>query len=216
MSMPVSPGYGGTLVSLPGADAFHLSGETLLTYLQVELGALDDEIAAYLQRQTNALKQKEVLAKVDTALGKYDPPKNPEQWNEIKRDVDAALAELPESDPLRPQVNDAMSRIEERYLKKPNPVAAKTRVAPHLLNKSLVKAAESAAERGVKAFQPSKDQWKYELSNVEKLRESLQGNVELGMIQLQQLMSSRQTAVQLATNIMGKLNQSHEAIVRNI
>jgi len=36
------------------------------------------------------------------------------------------------------------------------------------------------------------------------------------MIQLQSLMSRRQTAVQLTTNIMNKLDQSYDSIVKNI
>ncbi len=48
------------------------------------------------------------------------------------------------------------------------------------------------------------------------LNACLQGGAELNMIQLQSLMSERQTAVQLTTNLLKALNQSQKSIINNM
>ena len=46
--------------------------------------------------------------------------------------------------------------------------------------------------------------------------EDLKGNAELQMIQLQSLISARQTAVQLTTNMLSKVDQTLQSVVSNI
>lgn len=53
-------------------------------------------------------------------------------------------------------------------------------------------------------------------AEVDTLVDEVNGQSELCMIRLQQLMSQRQVAVQLATNLLAKLNSGFEAIVVNL
>jgi len=49
-----------------------------------------------------------------------------------------------------------------------------------------------------------------------KMAEDIKGGAEISMLQLQQLMAQRQTAVQLTTNMMSKLDQTQDSIVKNV
>jgi hypothetical protein len=65
-------------------------------------------------------------------------------------------------------------------------------------------------------FSMTADEWKISLSSIQQARENVKSNADLEMVQLQSMMSQRQTCIQLATNIMSKMNQGYEAIVHNI
>jgi hypothetical protein len=53
-------------------------------------------------------------------------------------------------------------------------------------------------------------------ANLDGILDELNGQSEMTMIRLQQLMGQRQVAVQLTTNLLSKFNQGFEAIVGNL
>ena len=54
------------------------------------------------------------------------------------------------------------------------------------------------------------------ITSVKSHQSNLNSNAEIGMIQMQSLMSQRQTAIQLTTNIIQSLNEQANKIVANI
>ena len=62
----------------------------------------------------------------------------------------------------------------------------------------------------------SKEEWSGFTGEIHSILENVNGNAEINMIQLQSLMSQRQTAVNLSTNLMQKCDEGAKAIVGNI
>ena len=58
--------------------------------------------------------------------------------------------------------------------------------------------------------------WKAETRDIHSILDDVNGNAEINMIQLQSVMSQRQTAVQLTTSMLAKLDDSTKAILTNI
>ncbi len=52
--------------------------------------------------------------------------------------------------------------------------------------------------------------------DIHSMLEDVNGNAEMNMIQLQQVMSQRQTAVQLTTSLLSKLDEGTKSVVSNI
>jgi hypothetical protein len=52
--------------------------------------------------------------------------------------------------------------------------------------------------------------------DVRSMLDNVNGNAEINMIQLQQVMSQRQTAVQLTTSLLAKLDEGTKSVVGNI
>jgi len=52
--------------------------------------------------------------------------------------------------------------------------------------------------------------------DVRSMLDNVNGNAEINMIQLQQVMSQRQTAVQLTTSLLSKLDEGTKSVVSNI
>jgi hypothetical protein len=65
-------------------------------------------------------------------------------------------------------------------------------------------------------FPIGKEQWKKYVTGVQHGVDNLAESSEFNMIRLQSAMSHRQTAVQLITNMINKLSETGDAIVRNI
>ncbi|MET0593810.1 MAG: hypothetical protein ABW133_13995, partial [Polyangiaceae bacterium] len=62
----------------------------------------------------------------------------------------------------------------------------------------------------------SKEEMGSLINSTKSLQSDLNSNAELDMIHLQSLMSQRQTAIQLTTNILQSLNEQANKIVANI
>ncbi|MBX3127623.1 MAG: hypothetical protein KF718_12945 [Polyangiaceae bacterium] len=61
-----------------------------------------------------------------------------------------------------------------------------------------------------------KAEWQSHIDKIHERLEGVKGNAELNMIQLQSIMSQRQTAVQLTTNMLAKYDQTIASIVNNV
>jgi len=62
----------------------------------------------------------------------------------------------------------------------------------------------------------SKEEWSGYTGEIHSILENVNGNAEINMIQLQSLISQRQTAVNLSTNLMQKCDESIKSIVNNL
>jgi hypothetical protein len=62
----------------------------------------------------------------------------------------------------------------------------------------------------------SKEEWAGYTGEIHSILENVNGNAEINMIQLQSLMSQRQTAVNLSTNLMQKCDESIKSVINNM
>ena len=167
-----------------------LTGEALLTYCQTRLGDLDSEINMRMGGQKAALARRQAIQSAEVELKKYGDsgPQNQEQWDACETALKAAQALLSPGDPGAVSLEKFRVDLEHQYCKDVAP-------DPHY---------------------PKDGEWKGTIDGLTKMEDDIKGGAEIEMLQLQQLMSQRQTAVQLTTNMMSKLDQTQDSIVKNV
>jgi len=62
----------------------------------------------------------------------------------------------------------------------------------------------------------TKEEWKGITGDIHSMLEDVSGNAEINMIQLQSIMSQRQTAVQLTTGMLAKYDEGIKSVIGNI
>jgi len=173
-----------------GAEVQSLTGEALLMYCQARMGDLDNEINMRMGDQKAALDRRQAIQSVEVELKKYgdNGPQTQEQWDACEAAISAAQKLLPPGDPGIAALEKFRFDIEHQYCRDIAP-------NPHY---------------------PHDGEWKGTLDGLTKMADDIKGGAEIEMLQLQQLMSQRQTAVQLTTNMMSKLDQTQDSIVKNV
>jgi hypothetical protein len=172
------------------ADVQSLTGDSLLMYCQSRMGDLDNEINMRMGDQKAALARRQAIQSAEVELKKYgnSGPQNQEQWDACEKALQAAEALLPPGDPGAAAIEKFRVDLEHQYCRD---------VAPH-------------------PHYPKDGEWKGTIDGLTKLEDDIKGGAEIEMLQLQQLMAQRQTAVQLTTNMMSKLDQTQDSIVKNV
>lgn len=181
-------------------DVKGLTPDALLVYIQTSLNDLDTDINGYLDKQNQIIAEKKVLHEVEAMLG--TKPTNGEELLKLYRDAEAKLAELPPGDPARHAAHLALVNF----------------VKDHNINGGYFRTDLGTVEHpeSMELGAISDDQWKDLDQNLKNIGDDASSQGETNMIQLQSLMSRRQTAVQLTTNMMNKLDESYASVVKNI
>lgn len=182
-------------------DLDGLTPDALLIYVQTALGALDTDIQGYLDKQKQIVAEKKALHDIEALMGAKQP-KNKEDLLEMYRNANAQISGLPPGDPVRNAAHKLLVDFVNAHRKGGGTFFTYTATISDL--------------DGMKFQSISDDQWKELDENLKNIGADASSTGETNMIQLQSLMSRRQTAVQLTTNLMNKLDQSYDAVVRNI
>lgn len=187
MSLAIDSTTGISNINL-GASEQYLDGDALLIHLQSQLTSLDGEIKTLTGMQKADIDRKKALNDAYTAGMKYNPPTNQEQWDENTNGMFAAANQLPPDDPERQIILNKIQEIQNKYC---------------------------ATEGG---HYPDADnhEWENSMQSFKSESESLSGNAELRMVRIQEIMSKRQTAVQLISSIQQKMNATTEGITQKI
>jgi len=187
-SSTIAPNYDPTTLPTDGFDT--LTGDALLTYCQARMGDLDGEIKMRMGDQKNALARRQAIQTAEQVFKKYgdNGPQNQDQWDDCETSIFNAENALPPNDPARATLEKFRFDLEHQYCRDIAP-------DPHY---------------------PKDGEWKGNIDGLTKMEEDIKGSAEIEMLQLQQLMSQRQTAVQLTTNMMAKIDQTADSIVKNV
>jgi hypothetical protein len=166
-----------------------LSPEGLMIYLQTRMTGLDDQIDRIFEKQkkTEAIRKELNAIQVELDRLKTDP-NNP-----------GALLEAPGfEEAIRSHIN---------AIRKLDPNLANS------LEADLMKEGNALWVTDGKYFSPEIETGKKTVDGVMK---QLEASAQLEMIALQSLMSSRQTAVQLSTNLISALGEASRSIAANV
>ena len=187
----------------------YLTGESLLAYCELRLGDLDARIKVHMGTQDSALKQRQAVDNATSCLSQFGSagPTTVKQVDDCRIGLEAAAKTLPDGDPIRDQLLAKAAEINHKYIFTPDP--------SHLV------VTEGQYDRvgGTPEPQFAKQAdgvWDADVQTVKKIGDEVKGNAELDMIELQTLVSQRQMAVQMTTNLMSKLDQTAESIVQKI
>lgn len=190
----------------------HLTPDGLMLYMQTRLGGLDDQVNAAFDKQKKIESLRKVLGDLSTALSKYDPDAEGDEHNiaEAQGQIDQALIGMHAIDPGGAKTLAA--ELDRQGI--PVPYAELG-----LLDSEQMPPAGSAADRqhgnGDRIIISDGELTAVKEAISQNLKE-LESSAQLEMIQLQSVMSARQTAISLCTNLVASIGKGSEAIVGNI
>jgi hypothetical protein len=226
----------------PYADANSLTGESLLLYCQTQLSSYDDTISGFLNEQKLNLVRKKALSGIENTLKKYVNHADQAATDDILNTFKNAINSLPAGDPVRGAIEDklheftthtvpspvAITTMGMHAFVNPGPAPAVTRTSwggystqPDPVTSAPVgpgqspPASAAASSNGQQIYYTSEQMTAF-AGDIRSMLDNVNGNAEINMIQLQQVMSQRQTAVQLTTSLLAKLDEGTKSVVGNI
>ncbi|MBK7585412.1 MAG: hypothetical protein IPI67_35125 [Myxococcales bacterium] len=183
------------------ASGVSLTAEGLLLYCQTQLKGIDNEIKSFMAQQKNMQAKKKILSELKTAIETHTTSgKSADKVKQLGQQIGDAYTKAYKE--LKGAGMDAEAAALLLDYKSWFPNGNISEGKHDVATAALPTGAES--EFNAK-FKPLAD-----------MIDDLGKNAELNMIQLQSLVSSRQTLIQLTTNMMEKNLKGLDGIVGNI
>ena len=216
-----------------------VSPESLLAYCQMQLGDLDGQIDDQMSAQETALREREAVESAQNVLGQYGTtgPTDAASMEKCVQAVNAAIAQLPANDPVAGQLATFLTNMRTTYnYQEATPLTADQQTE---LNNALaaqnspygyvgtspsgisvndpnqtataVASKLQAQENGTFTAPNADDkQWQGTTDALNTIASDVQSSAEIQMLQLQDLVSQRQQAIQLCSGIMSKTDETLE------
>jgi hypothetical protein len=197
----------------------NLSPDAMMIYLQTRLDGIDSQVNSVFNDQKRQEKAQSILRDLNTHLTGLDDktaeskpfpgaaPPAPPAPDANANDGQPAVATAP---PAKSQVQKDVE-MDLAALDKIDPALA-DRIRKNVFGPDRLFSAASAPLKigytGAEAAQAK--------TAIEAVGKDLESSAQMNMIHLQSLISSRQTAVQLATNMVSSLGESTKSIVANL
>jgi hypothetical protein len=163
-----------------------LTPETLLAYCASKMRGLDGQIQACFAKQQARNAKSAALSKLATAMNTWKV--GFEGNPKAKADIEAALKEAQTSLAGDPALSEQLANLTNAFN-------------------------ETAKDQ---TGHVDSDEMTGFLSTVQSMQQSINQDGELEMLQMQSMMSQRQQAIQLCTNMIQSLGQSSQAICSNV
>jgi len=204
----VNPVTTPAIASAPGDYGMsNLSPDAMLDYCQIQLSGLDTQIDGDIKQQESQLRQREAVQQAQTALEQYGTtgPQSSTDFQKCTQAIDQAAASLPPGDPVAAQLEAFKNNISSQYGFDPNKVGQ-----PEFKLLGL-----AIGDAGL-TNKPQNNDWQGTTDALGNIADNIKSGAEIQMLQLQDLVSQRQQAVQLASGIMSKEDQTLEGIAKSI
>lgn len=173
------------------AGAQHLTPEGMMIYLQSRLGGIDEQIGTLMDKQKSAESTRKALQGLANEVGSGD--------------ADMQMDPKVCADSLNQIAHDRGAEAAAEVLSQ---LPASLRAE--------IKLSKSGDYEGGKTVNVPKAEIANTKTYLETAVKDIESGAELEMIQLQSLMSARNTAISLATNMMSAIGKGEEAVVGNI
>jgi len=222
-------------MDLGGADGMqNVSADSLLAYCQMQLDGLDGEIKVQTDAQNTALKEREAIQQAQQVLEQFgtDGPQNPTDMQTCYNALGKVIDQLGPNDPAAEQVAQFRDSMCNQYGYKPaRPLtqAENTELEIDQANEGMgglmggVFAANASTLQEIsttgtlgRAPDASSKEWSGTTDALDNIAGDIKDGAEIQMLQLQDLVSQRQAAVQLVTNMMSKMDDSTLSIAKNV
>jgi hypothetical protein len=219
----------------------HMSTYSVLAYCAAQLDSLDGQITQQTQQQQLALQERQAIEKaqgVFEQFGTQGPQSNADMqtcYNALQQ----VIQSLPKGDPAAQQVSQFCDTMVQKYDYTPaRPLTAdeQTRLAQDqavvnnpnnwgmlgtleaVSDQQDIQQLQNVSTTGVmaKGPDPNSGDWKGTTDALSSIAGDIKDNSELEMLQLQDLVSKRQTAIQLVTNMMSKMDDTALSVAKNV
>lgn len=173
-------------------DISDVSSDTLLTYCQSQLDTIDGQIAGQVNQQNAQLQERSAIEQVQTTLESFGTqgPTNGADMAECVAAFQQAIASLPAGDPVAAQLQTQCQTMISTY------------------------GYQAGSDK--LANPPKNDDWQGTTDALSNLDQNVKSDSDIEMLSLQDLVSQREQAVQLATSIMGKVDDTLESQAKAI
>jgi hypothetical protein len=214
-----------------------MSPDELLEYCQMQLGGLDTEMTQQMNQQNLELQEREAVESAQTTLESYGTtgPQNPQDFQKCEAAISQAAASLPPGDPVAAQLTGFGQQIASQYgYTAPQPLTpaqmtSLQKAAVGTLNSDgsftpnaggvfLIGNQRSLIDQnnGALTKAPANNDWQGTTDTLSNMADGIKSGAEIQMLQLQDLVSQRQQAVQLASGMMSTEDQTLESEAKNI
>ncbi len=219
--MTISDGVSGagatTIPTALGFDAnvTSMSPEALLDYCRMQLGDLDSQISDQMTQQKTSLREREAVQSAQSVLDQFGTA-GPQNATDMAKCVDAlntAIAQLPQGDPVAAQLADFRDKMTSQYgYTPPAPPPDGLGLGAGDLTNITVASQDGIPNDGTLTNPPNANdkQWQGTTDALGAIADDVKSGAEIQMLQLQDLVSQRQQAVQLCSAMMTKTDQTLE------
>jgi hypothetical protein len=197
-----------------------MSPDALLAYCRLQLHSLDQETSAQIQVQNTELDDRKAVEKVQSTLESFGTqgPQNGTQMANCVSAFDDAIQSLATDDPVRAQLDQQRATMISTYHYHAAENTSQTISSLARLvgaNGDLGATAETSLIQMPALTTPTSDtpkdgQWAGTTGALSNLVTDIKSDADIRMLQLQDLVSERQQAVQLFTGMMSKTDQTLE------
>ncbi len=195
-----------TALSTPliaGDAAFNqnLSPDALMVYLQTRLDGLDTQVDTIINDQERQQKAQSILRGIQNELAKLN-----------KDATEPTAFQAPPADGAAPAAGTVEHEVGLQ-------LEALRKIDPHLadtIEAGLTKPGQLFADDGAGNLNYIGSEVAGAAALLDGIGKDLESTAQINMIRLQSIMSSRQTAVQLATNMVSSLGETTKSIVSNL
>jgi hypothetical protein len=212
--------YADAAMGAGAADA--MSPDALLSYCQMQLGSIDDETTQQINAQQLQLQERTAVENVENTLQGYGTtgPTNPADFAKCQDAFDQAIRSLPSGDPVATTLASQEATMAANYFPA---VPANSGILPSLgagpfftsdgQPSSALVATNGLDPNGQQLYTwkaPANDDWQGTTTALSNLADNIKSDSEIQMLQLQDLVSERQQAVEQMTGMMTKEDQTLE------
>jgi hypothetical protein len=219
---PISIASASTGSFAPG-DVTSFSPDSLLAYCQGRLGDLDTQINTAMNQQNDGIQERQAIQQAISAMSQFNPggPQTADQMQTCVSAVNTALQSFPPGDPEGTQLQNALQQMESDYQyvapgtlsqaqqQQLDALQADPSTDP-LFAQSTITMLQGLKESGQLGSKPTSDQWTATASSFTNVSSDIQSQSEIGFLQMQDLVSQRQQAIELSTGLMNKVDQTLE------
>jgi hypothetical protein len=213
MTTAISPGVpsgsnGTTPVASVGlpSGVVGLSPDMILAYCGTMLNNLNGQIDDLMGQQERQITEQNVLSNLQTQLSAYSPPSQSD-LAAVQQDFQSAIAQLPPGSEAATQLQAQLESF-EKACNIPSTPPGDAQIAQTIANNLLSGSPMQAVANLTQGTAPSSDQWQSITSGVGNISNDVKSNSQIQFLQLQDLCSQQQDAVEQATNMMSKEDQT--------
>jgi hypothetical protein len=201
-----------------GMGTGYLTPDALMTYCTYRLKSLDGQIQDAMKKQQASVEEQRLISQLlpelqalqdkGTTQGDGSTGVNYEQCKQLESDIEAVIKQIHDIDPSSPALGQLENLHDKIMANGSGPFDDASGHHPYYGPKPTTKAEEDGCISG-----PEMQAYVKEL---ESINSTINSSAELTMINVQSLMSQRQTAVQLTTNLVQSLGDQANKIADNI
>jgi hypothetical protein len=237
----MSSGITGSAASVIAATQYtasDVSPDMTLEYCAFQLNGIDGELATQMNDQNLQLAQREAVENAQDTLESFGTtgPQNVTDFQTCENAITKAAASLPPGDPVAAQLTQFGQQIAQQYgytapqALTPQETQSLGTLMP-LLNGSDGPAGVAAAQVGAQmdgqgalvskylgslTNKPANNDWQGTTDTLGTMADGIKSDSEIQMMQVQNLVSQQQQAVQMASGMLSTENQTLDDIAKNM